>query len=160
MAHIAPRKLEVVKGLVQEFERSPVIGIVNIRGIPAPQFQAMRKRLLGRVTLKVSKNNLLRIALKEAASKKKGLDGLADVVQDQTAVVTAQINPFRLYREMEATKTSAPARGGDSRASDRTASLLSYTAPPLLCTRLRQVDAVASKCRARPCRSPASVNGY
>jgi large subunit ribosomal protein L10 len=113
MAHVAPRKIEAVKGLVQEFERSPVIGIVNIRGIPAPQFQAMRKRLLGRATLKVSKNNLLRIALKEAASKKKGLDGLADVVQDQTAVVTAQINPFRLYKEMEATKTSAPAHGGE-----------------------------------------------
>ena len=118
MAHVAPRKIEVVKGLVQEFERSPVIGIVNIRGIPAPQFQAMRKQLLGRATLKVSKNNLLRIALKEAASKKQGLDGLVDVVQDQTAVVTAQINPFRLYKEMEATKTKAPARGGERAPED------------------------------------------
>ena len=118
MAHVAPRKIEAVKGLVQEFERAPVIGIVNIRGIPAPQFQAMRKRLIGRAALKVSKNNLLRLALKEAASKKKGLDGLVDVVQDQTAVVTAAINPFRLYKEMEATKTKAPARGGERAPED------------------------------------------
>ena len=118
MAHVAPRKVEVVKTLVQDFERSPVVGIVNIRGIPAPQLQAMRKRLLGRAALRVSKNNLLRIALKEAASKKKGIDGLVDVIQDQTAVVTADINPFRLYKEMEATKTKAPARGGERAPED------------------------------------------
>src|SRR2546425_11747886 len=113
MAHVAPYKQETVKALVREFERSPVIGIVNIRGIPAPQIQAMRKQLTGRAKLTVSKNNLLRIALKEAAAKKAGLDGLADVIPDQTAVVTAEINPFRLYKEMEATKTRAPARGGE-----------------------------------------------
>jgi len=118
MAHVAPRKVEAVKALVQDFERSPVIGIVNIRGIPAPQLQAMRKRLLGRAALRVSKNNLLRIALKEAASKKRGIDGLVDVIQDQTAVVTAEINPFRLYKEMEATKTKAPARGGERAPED------------------------------------------
>src|SRR6266511_1048077 len=118
MAHVAPYKQETVKALVREFERSPVIGIVNIRGIPAPQIQAMRKRLTGRATLTVSKNNLLRIALKEAASKKAGLDGLADVIADQTAVVTAAINPFRLLKEMEATKTKAPARGGERAPED------------------------------------------
>src|SRR2546427_3791229 len=118
MAHVAPQKIEAAKTLVQEFERSPVIGIVGIRGIPAPQFQAMRKKLLGRARLKVSKNNLLRIALKEAASRKKGLDGLMDVLQDQTAVVTAEISPFRLYKEMEATKTKAPARGGERAPED------------------------------------------
>src|SRR5437867_8115190 len=118
MAHVAAYKQESVKALVQEFERSPVIGIVNIRGIPAPQIQAMRKRLTGRAKLTVSKNNLLRIALKEAAGKKTGLDGLVDVVADQTAVVTAEMNPFRLFKEMEATKTKAPARGGERAPED------------------------------------------
>src|SRR5436309_8953437 len=118
MAHVAAYKQESVKALVQEFERSPVIGIVNIRGIPAPQIQAMRKRLTGRAKLTVSKNNLLRIALKEAAGKKTGLDGLVDVIADQTAVVTADMTPFRLYKEMEATKTKAPARGGERAPED------------------------------------------
>src|SRR2546427_2053504 len=118
MAHVDPSKVEAVKALVQDFERSPVIGIVNIRGIPAPQLQAMRKQLLGRAALTVTKNNLLRIALKDAASKKAGLEGLADVISDQTAVVTAEINPFRLYKEMEATKTKAPARGGEAAPDD------------------------------------------
>src|SRR3989442_6007306 len=80
--------------------------------------QAMRKKLYGRAKLMVSKNNLLRIALKEAASAKQGLDGLADVIGDETAVVTAQITPFRLFKEMEATKTKAPARGGERAPED------------------------------------------
>ena len=118
MAHIAPYKAEAVKSLVREFEGSPVIGIVNIHGIPAPQFQAMRRQLHGRVRLTVSKNNLLRIALKEAASKRQGLDALSEAIEGQTAVVTASINPFRLYKEMEATKTKAPARGGERAPED------------------------------------------
>jgi len=118
MAHVAPYKQEAVKSLVKEFEASQVIGIVNIHGIPAPQFQSMRKGLLGRVKLTVSKNNLLRIALKEAAAKKAGIDALTQVIEGQTAVVTANINPFRLFKEMEATKTKAPARGGEIAPED------------------------------------------
>ncbi len=118
MAHVAPYKAKTVKSLVEEFEGSQVIGIVNIHGIPAPQFQAMRKGLFGRVRLTVSKNNLLRIALKEAAAKKAGLDALTDVIDGQTAVVTANINPFRLFKEMERTKTKAPARGGELAPED------------------------------------------
>jgi large subunit ribosomal protein L10 len=118
VAHVSPEKTETVKALVREFERSPVIGIVNIRGIPAPQIQSMRKKLVGRAKLRVAKNNLLRIALKEAAANRKGLDALAGVIQDQTAVVTAEINPFRLFKEMEATKTKAPARGGERAPED------------------------------------------
>ncbi len=118
MAHVAPYKAEAVKSLVREFEGSQVIGIVNIHGIPAPQFQAMRRKLHGRVRLTVSKNNLLRIALKEAASKREGLEALTEAIEGQTAVVTASINPFRLFREMEATKTKAPARGGERAPED------------------------------------------
>ncbi len=118
MAHVAPYKAEAVKSLVKEFEGSQVIGIVNIQGIPAPQFQSMRKGLYGRVKLTVSKNNLLRIALKEATARKAGLDALTAVIEGQTAVVTANINPFRLFREMESTKTKAPARGGEVAPED------------------------------------------
>ncbi|OGS49806.1 MAG: 50S ribosomal protein L10 [Euryarchaeota archaeon RBG_16_68_12] len=118
MTHVASYKTEAVKSLVREFEGAQVIGIVNIHGIPAPQFQTMRKGLVGRVKLTVSKNSILRIALKEAAAKKAGLDALAQVIEGQTAVVTADINPFRLFKQMEATKTKAPARGGELAPED------------------------------------------
>ena len=50
--------------------------------------------------------------------KKPDLVKLSETIEGQTAVVTADINPFRLFRELEATKTKAPARGGEIAPED------------------------------------------
>lgn len=118
MAHVAPYKQAIVKDLVSRFETSKVVGLVNIHGIPSPQFQGIRKNLAGRASITVAKNNLIRLALKEAAAKRKGLDALAADIDGQTAVVTADVNPFRLFKELEKTKTPAPARGGERAPED------------------------------------------
>jgi len=118
MADVAPYKTKLVEDLASQCAQARVIGIVNIRGIPAPQFQAIRKKLWGRATITVAKNNLLRLALERASTKKPDLVKLGDTIEGQTAVVTAEINPFRLYRELEATKTRAPARGGEIAPED------------------------------------------
>jgi len=117
-AHVSAGKKDLVQRLVKEFQGASVVGIVNIHGIPAAQLQAMRARLRGKAKVTVVKNNLLRIALKEAAASKAGLDGLADALGGQTAIVTAAVNPFRLYKEMEATKTPAAAKGGEIAPAD------------------------------------------
>lgn len=116
--HAAPYKKELVEALTKAFVDSRVVGIANIQGIPAPQFQSIRRKLHGRATITVSKNNLLRLALKEAAAKRPHLEQLADAIQGQTAVVTADLNPFRLFKELESTKTKAPARGGEVSPED------------------------------------------
>jgi len=118
MVHVALYKKEVVANLVRRFAESRVIGIANIQGIPAPQFQAIRRNLAGQAAIMVSKNNLLRLALKEAAATKPRLEELAETIDGQTAVVTANLNPFKLFRELEATKTKAPARGGEVASED------------------------------------------
>ena len=118
MAHVAPYKQAIVKDLVSRFETSKVVGLVNIHGIPSPQFQGIRKNLPGRASITVAKNNLIRLALKEAAAKRKGLDALAADIDGQTAVVTADVNPFRLFKELEKTKTPAPAKGGEKAPED------------------------------------------
>ena len=118
MAHVSPAKKALVEKLVQEFGQSQVVGIVNIHGIPAAQFQKMRRALRGKVNLRVAKSNLLAIALDQAAVQKAGLDKLKDALAGQSAVVTANINPFRLFKEMESTKTKAPAKGGEVAPDD------------------------------------------
>ncbi len=118
MAHVAPVKQAIVKDLVTRFEKSKVVGLANIHGIPAPQFQGLRKNLAGRASITVAKNNLIRLALKEAAAKRKGLEALAEDIDGQTAVITADVNPFKLFKELEKTKTPAPARGGERAPED------------------------------------------
>src|SRR5881409_3164321 len=118
MAHVAPYKKQLVEALATRCAQARVVGIANIHGIPAPQFQAIRKKLSGRATITVAKNNLLRLALQQASEKKPELVKLSDTIEGQTAVVTADINPFRLFKELEATKTRAPARGGELAPED------------------------------------------
>src|SRR2546425_635195 len=107
MAHVAPYKKQLVEALATRCAQARVVGIANIHGIPAPQFQAIRKKLTGRATITVAKNNLLRLALLQASEKKPELVKLGDTIEGQMAVVTADINPFRLFKELEATKTRA-----------------------------------------------------
>src|SRR6266568_4257733 len=118
MPHVAPHKKQVVEDLASRFAQARVVGIANIHGIPAPQFQAIRRKLSGRASITVAKNNLLRLALQEASAKKPDLAKLGEAIEGQTAVVTADINPFKLFKELEATKTKAPARGGEIAPED------------------------------------------
>ena len=118
MAHIAQYKKQVVDDLAKRCAQARVVGIASVHGIPAPQFQAIRKKLLGRASITVAKNNLLRLALEAASANKKDLAKLSETIEGQTAVVTADINPFKLFRELEATKSRAPARGGEIAPED------------------------------------------
>lgn len=111
-------KKDNVQMLVSLMNDSPVIGIVNVGGIPGPQIQKMRNTLRGKATLTVTKNNLLELALKEAAGSKKGLDELIEVIDGQVALVATDENPFKLYKNMEATMTKAPAKGGEIAPDD------------------------------------------
>ena len=56
MAHVAPYKKQLVENLATRCAQARVVGIANIHGIPAPQFQAIRKKLTGRATITVAKN--------------------------------------------------------------------------------------------------------
>lgn len=118
MAHITQYKREEVQNLVNIISSNNVIGIVNIFGIPAAQMQEMRRKLRGKVTIRVVRNTLLRVALDEAAKGKKNVDALKEHIDRQTAILATNMNPFKLYKEMESTKTKAPAKGGEIAPDD------------------------------------------
>ena len=118
MTHVATWKNQEVKNLVDLITSKPVIGFVNIDNIPSPQIQVMRKSIRDRATLRISKNKLFSLALKEAGKSKPNIDKLIDKLEGQMALIATDQNPFKLYREMEATKTSTPAKGGETAPDD------------------------------------------
>jgi large subunit ribosomal protein L10 len=118
MAHVASWKKEAVSELTTRIAKSRVVGIIDVRGVPAPAFQTMRTNLRGKADIVMLKNTLLKIALQEAAKQRKGLDKLAESVDGQCAVVTTDLNPFRLFRQLDSTKTKMPARGGEVAPDD------------------------------------------
>jgi len=118
MAKSAFRKKEELKQMINLMTGNPVIGIANVTGIPSAQMQAMKKKMRGKISVKVVKNTLLLMALEEIAKKEHNVEKLKDEVDGQTAIITTNINPFKLYKEMDATKTKMPAKGGETAPED------------------------------------------
>lgn len=117
-AHIAPWKKEAVSKMATHIAGSKVVGIINVRGVPAPAFQTMRADLRGNVQITMLKNSLMKRAFEEAGKNLKGIDELAGSVDGQCAVVTSELNPFRLFKQLDRTKTKMPARGGEIAPDD------------------------------------------
>jgi large subunit ribosomal protein L10 len=111
-------KAAEVQDLAAWLTEAKVVGLASIEGIPAPQMQQIRARLRGTVAFRIIKNRLLHRALETAAPQRAGIEGLEEYVTGPTALVTTEENPFRLYKELEATKTLAPARGGELAPED------------------------------------------
>ena len=73
MAHVAPWKETQVQDLMQIITDKPVVGVVNIHGIPGPQIQKMRQNLQDKAILRIAKIKLLLLALEEMETKKEGI---------------------------------------------------------------------------------------
>ncbi|MDO5848443.1 MAG: 50S ribosomal protein L10 [Methanobrevibacter sp.] len=118
MAHVAEWKKEEVselKGLIDSYD---VVGIVDLLNIPAKQLQEMRKSLLGKAVIRMSKKNLIDLALEDCNSDKNDITDLSDYMDGQVAIIATEMNPFRLYKILEDSKTAAPAKPGSIAVDD------------------------------------------
>lgn len=118
MAHVAEWKYGEVEQITNLLANNKVIGIVEIDGIPAPQMQYMRQNLKDIARVRSAKNSLIFRALDEAEKKVKGISSLKEAVTGQTAIIATDMNPFKLYGQMKATRTMAPAKGGETASYD------------------------------------------
>ena len=118
MAHVAEWKKDEVNELKGLIDSAEVVGIVNLLNIPARQLQEMRKTLAGKATIRLSKINLMKLALEDCDNEKANITGLSDYMEGQPALVCTDMNPFRLYKILEDSKTSAPAKAGSIAPED------------------------------------------
>ena len=118
MTDVAQWKIDKVEELTNLLAEAPVVGVVDIHGIPAKQFSKMRARLRGTVGLHVTKVTLIHRAIDKAAESRPGLENLKENITGQVGLVTTQENPFKLFKMMERTKTPSPAKGGELAPSD------------------------------------------
>lgn len=118
MAHVAEWKKEEVneiKGLINTHE---VVGIVDLLNIPAKQLQEMRKSLNDKAVIRMSKKNLIDLALKDCNTDKENITDLSEHMNGQVAIIATQMNPFRLFKILDNSKTSAPAKPGSIATTD------------------------------------------
>ena len=108
-------KREEVDEIVGLLESYDSVGVVAITGIPSKQLQAMRRNLHGTAELRVSRNTLLERALDEVDE---GAEQLTDYVSGQVGLIGTDENPFSLFQQLEASKTSAPINAGEVAPND------------------------------------------
>jgi large subunit ribosomal protein L10 len=117
-AHVAPWKKDEVQRLQTIIQDNPVVAVAEVGGIPAPQMQQMRSSLRGDVAVLGAKNRLLKIAIREAAKSRPGLEGLADKLHGQSVLLATKQNPFKLFKSLKAGASMAPLKGGQKAPHD------------------------------------------
>ena len=118
MAHVAAWKKDVVKDLADAMRAHKVVAIVSLHGIPSAQLQMMRQGMRPKAAIIMSRNTLMDLAIDEVAKDRPGLEKLKDQLGGQVAIVATDANPFRLFQEMEATKSKAAAKAGELAPED------------------------------------------
>ena len=108
-------KQEEVADVVEMIESYDSVGIVDITGIPSQQLQDMRRNLYGTAELRVSRNTLVERALEEVDE---GVETLVEFVSGHVGLIGTDENPFSLYQQLEASKTSAPINAGEETPND------------------------------------------
>lgn len=108
-AHIPEWKVKDVEELVEMISKSRVVGVVGVREIPADNLQQMRGSLRGNVEIRMVRNTIARRALEASAPE---IRPLADFIEDQTALLFSNDNPFKLNSLLEKGKRPMPIKAG------------------------------------------------
>jgi len=108
-------KREEVAELTEFVGSYDAVGVVDLTGIPSRQLQDMRRDLHGQAELRMSRNTLIERALDEVDE---GAEGLGQFVSGHVGLIGTDDNPFGLYKQLEASKTSAPIGAGEVAPND------------------------------------------
>ncbi|MFH1510557.1 MAG: 50S ribosomal protein L10 [Candidatus Woesearchaeota archaeon] len=112
MSHVATYKKDVVAKIQKCIIDFPIVGVVNVENLPAPQLQRMRQKLRERVVLFMAKKRLMKIALENAKENKPGVERLAEAFTGMPAMIFTKENPFSLFKVLKQNKSNAPAKAG------------------------------------------------
>lgn len=109
-------KSKVINGLIEDIKKSKSVAVVGIDRVPAKQFQQIRKSLRGKASIKVVKKSLLMRAFDESGIP--NIKGLEEHAEGPVAAIFSKENSFKLFREIQNSRTKAPAKGGEIAQED------------------------------------------
>ncbi|MBW3015043.1 50S ribosomal protein L10 [Candidatus Woesearchaeota archaeon] len=117
-AHVSDFKKKVVADFAKLISEYPIVGLLNMENLPAPQLQNMRKQLSETVVIKLTKKRLMKFAFEKAAEKKPGVEKLQEHFRGMPALLFTKENPFKLFKMLQKNKSSAPAKAGQTAPND------------------------------------------
>jgi large subunit ribosomal protein L10 len=113
--HLPSWKKDEVAEIRKYAQQYTLIGLVDMYGIPAQQVQQIRRNLRGKAVIKVTRNTLIKHALEEIGGETKGI---AKYISGHSAMIFTNDNPFKLFKQLEKTKTKMAAKAGETAPED------------------------------------------
>jgi large subunit ribosomal protein L10 len=113
--HLPAWKKDEVEDIKKNAKAYKLIGLVDMYGIPAQQVQQIRRNLRGKAVIKVTRNTLIKHAFNEIGGD---IKNLSKYISGHSAIIFTNDNPFRLYKQLEKTKTKMAAKPGEKAPDD------------------------------------------
>jgi len=108
-ASVPEWKKKEVADLIERISKSRVVAVVGMREIPASDLQQMKGDLRSSLEVKMVRNSIAKRAIENSAPE---VRPLADFIEDQSALVFSNANPFKLYKMLESAKRPMPIKAG------------------------------------------------
>ncbi len=105
-------EVEDIKKNAKEYK---LIGLVDMYGIPAQQMQQIRRNLRGKAVIKMTRNTLIKNAFDEIGGD---IQNLSKYLSGHSALIFTNDNPFKLFKQLEKTKTKMAAKPGEKAPED------------------------------------------
>jgi len=113
--HLPAWKKDEVADIKKNAKEYKLIGLVDMYGIPAQQVQQIRRNLRGKAVIKVTRNTLIKHAFEEIGGD---IKNLAKYISGHSAIIFTNDNPFKLFKQLEKTKTKMAAKAGEKAPED------------------------------------------
>lgn len=113
-------KRRTIEDLKRLFKEYTTVGFADLYKVKANQLHEMRRKLRDMAILKVSKNTLVKIAIKELMENGefKGSDALFKFLEGQNIILFTKEDPFKLAKILDEAKIPSFARPGDIAPED------------------------------------------
>ncbi len=109
-------KVDLVKKVTKDIDKSDTVAIVNIHGLRNNQFQSIRHDVRDKLSIKVMRLTLLKRAID--ASKKPGLNALDADISGQLALITSKVDPAEVNNLLSQKRQMMSPRGGEVASED------------------------------------------
>ena len=110
---IAEWKKEALVQLQGLLKKYPVIAAADLTKVRSSQIHELRKRMRDRVTMLVTKNNLLRKSVELTDFKDAKLGEFVKDLQGSSILLFSDLNPYSLIILLDKSKVRVPAKAGD-----------------------------------------------
>ncbi|MBK5113439.1 MAG: 50S ribosomal protein L10 [Candidatus Heimdallarchaeota archaeon] len=108
--HITKKKQ--LSELIDLLQQHKTVGITKVENITAKSIQRLRTDMRQDAILRLAKNTLMLLALKELAKKDKGISKLVKYINGSCAFILTNGNPFKVANFLEKKKIPTPAKEG------------------------------------------------